>query len=158
MVGAMARGSGQDGGYRHVACCVEDVAASERALDEAGRIAGLSGARLSLVHVVETPAAFTGGRSPWSPPEERVAAELVERARAELEPAAASAGPADAVVLQSDDAAGEVVAWARREGCDLLVACPRRHGIARAILGSFASHLVRDAPCSVLLVPASPGR
>jgi len=154
----MAHTAGSDDPYRHVACCVADPADEGPALAEARRLAALSGARLSLVHVVETPAAFTGGRSPWSPPEERVAAELIEQARAELAPAAANAGSAEVVVLQGDDPSSEVLAWARSEDCDLLVACRRRPGIARVILGSFARRLVRDAPCPVVLVPPGPVR
>jgi nucleotide-binding universal stress UspA family protein len=152
-------GSAQDDGYRHVACCVADIGSADRAVAEASRVARLSGARLSLVHVVETPAAFSGGRSVWSPPERRVAAELVEEARAELAPAAAEVDHAEAVVLQSNDPPIEVIRWARREGCDLLVAGPRRRpGVADMILGSFAARLVRHAGCPVLLVlPAPPG-
>lgn len=154
----MPRKRGSDDGYRHVACCLSDATAEGPALAEARRLAALSGARLSLVHVVETPAAFSGGRSPWSPPEERVAGELIEQARAELAPAAADAGSADVVVLQGDDPSSEVLDWGRREGCDLLVACRRRPGIARVILGTFATRLVRDAPCPVVLVPPGPVR
>jgi nucleotide-binding universal stress UspA family protein len=140
-------------GYRHVACCVDRSDAAARALREAARVAAMGGGRLSVVHVVESPAAFTGGRSIWSPREEVVAADLREEAAAWVRDMSAGHGQSEVVVLEGDDPAGAVLGWAEREGCDLLVAAPRRGGLARVVLGSFASQLLRDATCPVLLVP-----
>lgn len=137
-----------------MACCVDREGAPERTLAEAARIARLSGARLSVVHVVESPDAFTGGRTPWSPPEQDIAAGLVADAQGWLEPLTGRLG-ADAVVLEGDDPPAEVAAWAQRADCDLIVICPRRGAIVHAILGSFASRVVREAPCPVLLVTES---
>ncbi len=143
-------------GYEHVACCLEGPEAGP-SLDEAVRIASVSGARLSVVHVAETPGRFAGGRSVWSPPEEEVAAGIADDARAWLERLAAESGGAQAVLLQGPEPAEEILAWARRAGCDLLVVHPRRHGVVVAILGSVTARLVREAPCPVMVVP-SPGQ
>ena len=41
--------------YRHVAVAVEDSPGSRKALDEAARMASLTGARLSVLHVTSIP-------------------------------------------------------------------------------------------------------
>jgi nucleotide-binding universal stress UspA family protein len=139
-------------GYEHVACCVEGPDAGP-SLDEAVRIASLGGARLSVVHVADTPSRFAGGRSVWSPPEEAIAAGILEDARPWLERLAAGSGGAEAVLLQGSDPAEEILAWARRAACDLLVVHPRRSGVVATVLGSVTARLVREAPCPVMVVP-----
>lgn len=133
--------------YGHVACCVESPELSRRAIDEARRVA--RDGRLSVVHVVESAEGFSGGRTAWSPPAEEVETGVVADARRWLEPLASGIG-ARAVVVVGDEPAGRVAEWARREGVDLIVVGPHRHGLAK-LLGSFASGLVREAPCPVLL-------
>ena len=140
-------------GYRHVACCCESEGVSERAVQEAVRVARLSGARLSFVHVVPSPGRFTGGRSAWSPPDEVLAQELLEDARRWLEPIAAG-HDGDAVVIAGDDLPLRLVEWARETACDLIVACPHTRGILGVVLGSFTTGLIHDSPCPVMLVPA----
>ncbi len=141
-------------GYRHVACCCESEGVSERAVLEAVRVARLSGApRLSFVHVLPLPGRFTGGRTPWSPPDEVLAQELLEDARRWLEPIAAGHG-GDAVVIMGADLSLRLKEWAREAACELIVACPHTRGILGVALGSFATGLIRDPPCPVMLVPA----
>jgi nucleotide-binding universal stress UspA family protein len=135
--------------YQHVVCCVESGELSAPAVREAARVAGLGAGRLSLVHVVGTAAAFSGGRTSRSRPEDDLQARLVADVEAWLAPLAARAGGTPVIVVD-DDAPEAVRRWAVSEGADLIVACPHRSGLAR-ILGSFASGLVRDAPCPVLL-------
>lgn len=137
--------------HRHVACCIESPERSAPALEEARRVAGAGGARLSLVHVAPTAAAFTGGRTSRSADPAAVAAHVVQEAAAWLGPIAEDQG-ADPVVLTGDAPAAAVTAWARSAGVDLIVVSPHRRGIAR-LLGSFAADIVRDAPCAVLLAP-----
>ena len=140
-------------GHGHVACCCESEHVSERAVQEAVRVAGLSAARLSFVHVLPPPGRYTGGRTPWSPPDEVLAQELLEDARRWLEPIAARHG-GDAVVIMGADLSLRMKEWAREAGCDLIVACPHTRRILGVVLGSFATGLIRDSPCPVLLVPA----
>jgi nucleotide-binding universal stress UspA family protein len=55
-------------------------------------------------------------------------------------------------VLLSGHPADEIVGLARARGCDLLVlATHGRTGFRRAVLGSVAEHVVRNAPCPVLV-------
>ncbi len=133
-----------------VGCCVAGPEAGP-ALDAARSVSSRSGARLSLVHVADPPGRFSGGRTAWSPPEDELAAGIVADARAWLEPLAAASEGAEAVVLQDSDAAEAIIAWARAEGCALLVVEPRRRGVAR-VLGSVTARLTRDAPCAVLVM------
>jgi nucleotide-binding universal stress UspA family protein len=150
----MAAGTAR--GYELVACCVDGPDGGP-ALDEAVRIAALSEARLSLVHVAEPPGRYTGGRTAWSPPEEEISADIVDQARAWLEPQAEGAGGAEVVILQGPDPAEEILGWARESGCDVLVVHPRRRGVVNRVLGSVTARLARDAPCPVMVVPG-PGR
>lgn len=141
-------------GYERVACCLDGPEGGP-ALDEAVRMVALGGGRLSLVHVAEPPGRFTGGRTAWSPPEEALAADIGAEARGWLSRLAEAAGGAEVVVLQGADPAGEILAWAGRTGCDLLVVHPRRRGVVHRALGSVTTRLARDAPCPVLVVPAA---
>jgi nucleotide-binding universal stress UspA family protein len=143
-------------GYALVACCV-DGPDGGTALDEAVRVAALSEARLSLVHVAEQAGRFTGGRTAWSPPQDEVAGGIVDEARAWLQPLAQGAGGAEVVILQGADPAEEILEWARESGCDVLVVHPRRRGVVHRVLGSVTARLARDAPCPVMVVPG-PGR
>ena len=47
----------------------------------------------------------------------------------------------------------EIVDLAKRQKCDLIITSTRgRSGLGRALLGSVADHVVRNAPCPVLLI------
>jgi nucleotide-binding universal stress UspA family protein len=139
-------------GYRLVGCCVDGPGGGP-AVDEALRLAAMAGAALSLVHVAESAGRFSGGRTAWSPPEDEVAAGIAAEAASWLSAMAERAG-AEAVVLQGDDAAAAIAAWARERGCDVLVVHPHRRGAVRTALGSVTARLARGAPCPVLVVPA----
>jgi nucleotide-binding universal stress UspA family protein len=148
-------GAGAPRGYERVACCV-DGPEGGRALEEAVRLASLSGARLTLVHVADPPGRFSGGRTAWSPPEDVLAADIAAEARAWLERLAEVAGGADPVVLQGPDPAEQILEWARGAGCDVLVVHPRRTGVLHQVLGSVTARLAREAPCPVMVVPQAP--
>ena len=65
------------------------------------------------------------------------------------------ANPAVAVshTFLEGDPAGEIVNYARDAGIDLIVMGTHgRTGIERMVLGSVAEKVLRDAPCSVLVV------
>lgn len=140
--------------YAHIACCIEDSEASISALAEARRLRDLGPGRLSVVHVATAGVVFGGG--PEAPLADVVDAH--EGSRRWLEGVAAEVPGAEPVLLEGDPP-GAVVEWARAEGPDLLVAASQRRLLERILLGSFATHLARHAPCSVLLVrpPAGEG-
>jgi nucleotide-binding universal stress UspA family protein len=116
---------------RRIAACLDDDEASLRALDEGARLRRLTGAELIVVSAVPQPTAAG-------------AAQLAERARA--------AEGARALEIPASAHAGTAVCeWAAREGVDLLIAAPYRGTVARMLLGSFAAHLLDEAPSPVLL-------
>lgn len=134
--------------YRHVAVAVEDSPGSRKALDEACRVAGLSGARLSVLHVTSLPLPppymGEGGVFLPDPQVMQDAAltwlkEMVEDIPG-AEPQVLEGHPPDAVC-----------AWTRANDVDLLVAGAERGRVERLLLGSFALHLARHAPCDIML-------
>lgn len=135
-----------EGPYAHVACCIDDSEASMRALAEARRLRALGPGRLSLVHVapralIEDP---VPGGGPGAP------RDIATDQRDWLVATAAAVPGAEAVPL-TGVAADTAVAWAREAGPDLIVAAAHRGALERALLGSFAGHLAREAPCPALL-------
>jgi nucleotide-binding universal stress UspA family protein len=81
--------------------------------------------------------------------DEREGNALLERARS----AAAAAGVAEvAVRLMTGDPAGNIVEAAGTDHTDLIVVSTHgRTGLLRFFVGSVAEHVVRHAPCSVLV-------
>jgi nucleotide-binding universal stress UspA family protein len=136
--------------FRHVACCVDRSAASERALAESVRLWRLGSGRLSVVHVATPP--VVGGYSRWGPQYQSFYGEAEEWLRTRV----ADVPSAEAVLLWGF--AGEKVAeWAAEAGADLLVAAAHHGRARRAMLGSFTTYLAKHAPCSVLVVrPTDP--
>ena len=132
--------------YAHVACCIDDSPASNRALAEARRLRALGPGRLSLVHVA--PRALIEEPVPGAA--EGVPRDIADDDRAWLAATAAGVPGAEAVAL-TGLAADAAVDWAREAGPDLVVAAAHRGPVERALLGSFAAYLAREAPCPALL-------
>jgi nucleotide-binding universal stress UspA family protein len=138
--------------FAHVACFVDGSEAGEGALRQAAALRELAGGRLSVVHVVATPAflvtlaAGLGGGVVGDPEIERAAAQtwLTELVR--------DMPGAEAVVLEGHPAA-TACDWAAEEGVDVMVVASHRGLVERALLGSFAGHVAHNAPCPVMLVP-----
>jgi nucleotide-binding universal stress UspA family protein len=62
-------------------------------------------------------------------------------------------------VLLEGDPAGEIVRYGRDAGVDLIVMGTHgRTGVERLLMGSVAEKVLRDAPCSVLVVKLSRGQ
>ena len=47
--------------YGLIGCCVDESDAAREALAQAAGLAGVTGARLAALHVVESPGRFSGG-------------------------------------------------------------------------------------------------
>lgn len=134
--------------YRHVAVAVEDSPGSRKALDEAARMASLTGARLSVLHVtsIPMPPPYMGEGGVFLPdPEAMQGAALVW-----LREITEGIPGAQPHVLEGHPPEA-VCAWAAENGVDLLVAGAERGRVERLLLGSFALHLARHAPCDILL-------
>lgn len=142
--------------FDHIACCIDDSDAAARALAHAVALRELSGGRLSVVHVIPSPAFLTalaaslGGAPVHDYAMEREAAEmwLAEEIRG-LE-------RAEGVLLEGHPAEA-AVEWAREAGCDAMVAARHSGLVERVLIGSFAAHLANHAPCPVLLIPPGEG-
>ncbi len=141
--------------YEHIACFIDDSDAARRGLAHAASLRALTGARLSVVHVVASPgylvslaASFGGGTLPDADLEREAAAMWLDEQVREIE-------GAEPVVLEGHPAAA-ATDWAEENGCDLIVLATHRGLVERSLIGSFAGHVAREAPCPVLLVPPAP--
>jgi nucleotide-binding universal stress UspA family protein len=139
--------------FRNLCVAVDLSEPSREALDQAADLARALGADLTVAHVVAPPPAV--GTDLLVAP-----GGAVEGARDEMEAleawravAEARAGRAVRGRLLIGDPARELVRLAREEGCDLVVMGTHgRTGLRRALMGSVAAAVVREAPCAVLVV------
>lgn len=127
----------------------------------AGRWAGLFGAELCVLHVLEplhVTAPF-GGEPVVLPPRpaafsREMKASLEKTARRECRGAARVS-----VHLREGVAYDEIVAAARKLQADIIIiATHGRSGLMRALMGSTAERVARHAACPVLVVPPGAGR
>lgn len=138
--------------FAHVACCIDDSTAATRALAHADALRTLAGGKLTVLHVLPSPAFLTslaaglGGAPVHDVETEREAAQMW------LEEQIHGRENAEAVLLEGHPAEA-VVDWAREGGCDVMVAARHSGRVERVLLGSFSKHLVDHAPCAVLLIP-----
>lgn len=140
--------------YRHVAVAVEDSPGSGKALEEGARMAALTGARLSVLHVTSLPVPppYMGEGGVFLPDPEV----MQDAALTWLEELVEGVPGAEPQVLQGHPP-DAVCDWAGSNGVDLLVAGAERGRVERLLLGSFALHLARHAPCDVLLARPDAG-
>ena len=144
--------------YSKILLAIDGSDSSRRALDEACRVAVLSGARVHAVYVVDK-----WGLSPYAgyyDPEAlgRVLHAdghgILQSAREVLtEQGVECDMEIDDTHDRSDDVAHCLQRCAQRQGAELVVMGTHgRHGLRKAILGSVAERLLHMARCPVLLV------
>ena len=147
--------------YQRILVPYDGSATSSRGLDEAIRLARLTGATLRLMHMVdvlmfttgfETATAYTGDLIPYM----RQAGEKVlqeGKARAESAGVETETFLVEGMATRLSEAvSNQVLAW----GADLVVIGTHgRRGVGRLLLGSDAEQIVRTAPVPVLLVRAA---
>lgn len=135
--------------YAHIACFVNDSAASATALQHAVRLRDQLGAeRLSVVHFVPPPAAYFGVYYEPATPGPGTPEWLA---------ALAAGAPASELVVIDDYneyPPAAAVHWALEWQADLLVLATHRGVFRRMALGSFAQYVAYHASCPVVLVPA----
>lgn len=147
--------------YQRILVPTDGSTTSGAGLDEAVKLARLTGAELRLVHVVDQ-LTFANGLDPYG----AYAGDLITSMRETGEGILAQARAkveAQGIKVESklfDNFAGRVsdmvVDEAKTWGADLIVIGTHgRRGITRWMLGSDAEQIVRAAPVPVLLIRAS---
>lgn len=134
---------------------------SERAFAPTAQFAELLGARIVLLHVVETAIAPSAGPPLAASAASAAGALAVREAEARRRlldiatrlPRACEARPA---LVRGADAASAVVAFAEQNGVDLIaMASHGRTGLRRLVMGSVAESVLRRASVPVLVFPAA---
>ena len=144
--------------YHQILVPVDGSPTSEKALDEAIRLAQLTGARLRLVHVVDELSYVNGFEPAMNYLNEIIPLmrEAGEKLLAHERQKALDKGvEADSVLVVEDPGriCDHVAEQARRIKADLIVVGSHgRRGIGRVLLGSDAEQIVRHAPVPVLVV------
>ena len=137
-------------------CCPIDFSDTARAaMEVAAELAKRLGAELRLLHVYPIPGyTFPDGSVVASPKMLEELAEQAERHLQEWKREAEAMGCGRVSIAKaSGEAAGEIVAFAKEAGADLLVMGTHgRTGLTHALLGSVAERVVRRAACPVLTV------
>ena len=101
----------------------------------------------------------SGFASPGLSPEEidRTRAELLQDGQALVDQAVASLGVSGARTMVLEGAPGQAVCEAARElsAAAIVMGSRGRGGVKRALLGSVSDHVVRNAPCPVVISGAA---
>lgn len=148
--------------YHQILVPVDGSPTSEKALDEAIRLAQLTGARLRLVHVVDELSYVNGFEPAMNYLNEIIPLmrEAGEKLLAHERQKAVDKGvEADSVLVVEGPGriCDHVAEQARRIKADLIVVGSHgRRGIGRVLLGSDAEQIVRHAPVPVLVVRGDP--
>jgi len=148
--------------YHQILVPVDGSPTSEKALNEAIRLAQLTGARLRLVHVVDELSYVNGFEPAMNYLNEIIPLmrEAGEKLLAHERQKALDKGvDADSVLIVEGPGriCDHVTEQARRIKADLIVVGSHgRRGIGRVLLGSDAEQIVRHAPVPVLVVRGDP--
>ncbi len=140
--------------YRHILVAVDCSEAGATALRRAEWLAATSAARLTLMHVIDH---FPeDAPTDWIPPEDADPATWLQaRAREIMDRQCAETRAVEAervVRLSRGSTAREITEWAAHHAVDLIVVGSHgKRGLA-ALLGSVSEHVLRQAPCDVLVV------
>lgn len=146
--------------YQRILVPIDGSATSACGLDEAIKLAKLTGANLRLIHVVDA-LTMTTGMLPSAhyadevPPEKKkIGEQILEHARARV---AANDVKVETFLFDSllPRVSETVIEQAKAWNADLIVIGTHgRRGVGRMLLGSDAEQIVRMAPVPVLLVRA----
>lgn len=139
--------------WKKLCCAVDFSELSRAAMREAAELARRFDGALELLHVHLPPPA--AGPDFIPPPDfvEIASAELEGTMAAWQEEAERVVGRAVHATVLPGSPAEEIVRFTRERGHDLLVVGTHgRRGVQRLLLGSVAERVVREAPCSVLVV------
>lgn len=138
--------------YRHLLLAVDLSGESARVGARARSLAAASGARLTLMHVVEYIPVDPAGEA-LLPPPVQLEQDLVAGATRRLATLGEELGiAADDRLVATGNVKQEIVRVATERGCDLIVlGSHERHGLA-VLLGGTEKSVLNAAPCDVLAV------
>jgi len=153
--------------YSHILLAVDIPLENKAVAQRAAQLAGLSGARLSLLHVVEdTTTTQMAAQEPWLTPaatplspiartlDQSLTQELAGKAKTQLQQLAADLElpEAQVIVRTGLSTKHEIHDAAEKNAVDLIVVGSHgRHGLA-LLLGSTSNAVLHGAPCDVLAV------
>lgn len=139
--------------YGRILVPTDGSAGTRRAVQHAVDLAAAHDATIHAVYVVDTASfASVSVDASWEGVSEMLTDEG-EAALAEVEELAAGAGVGVETSLLSGSPSQEIVRYAEREACDLIVMGTHgRGGIDRLLLGSVAERVVRSSEIPVLTV------
>ncbi|SFC25606.1 Nucleotide-binding universal stress protein, UspA family [Polaromonas sp. OV174] len=147
--------------YQQILVPIDGSLTSDKALDEAIRLARLTGARLRLIHVVDELSYVNGFESAMNYINEIIPLMRAagEKLLADGRQRAMDQGvSADSVLIEGGSGRifDHVTEQARRANADLIVLGSHgRRGIGRVLLGSDAEQIIRHASVPVLVVRTS---
>lgn len=139
--------------YKNILVAVDYTEEAHKVLEKAKGMAADSGARMTLLHVVET-VPVVGGPESFSYVDLYVdQPDVIDRALADMKALAAAVGVnIDNFLVLTGVPKHEITSSAEEQGVDLIVLGSHgRHGI-RLILGSTAAGVLHHAKCDVLAV------
>jgi nucleotide-binding universal stress UspA family protein len=144
--------------YQKILLAVDDGPTSEWAREEAVVLACDLGARLAVLHVIDTGFSFPAD---WNYAEDEVLArkrregdDLLRHTAARI---LAELGTRAEALLREGEPASQIVDAARDWGADMIVmGCHARGRLGDLLQGSTTRAVVRDAPCPVLIVTHEP--
>ena len=145
-----------DNCFKNVVACVDFSESSHRVIEQAIRVAQQSGASLRLLHVFSPPRKGANHVPRPSPEDQQHASDsLSERMQIALQPFESEirALQVETNVVDSARESDGIVQFIRDSATDLVVVGTRGRTGMRAILpGTVAERIVRESPCSVLVV------
>lgn len=148
--------------FTHIILGVDGSEASNKAVGVAAELAKKLAAKVTVVYAIADPIMVMPPVAPTeamiTPPllDETALVELEQAGRAITAAAAerlTQAGVSTDVRLERGPAGAQIVQAARAAGADLIVVGSRGHSkLEELLLGSVSDAVVREAPCSVLIV------
>ncbi len=144
--------------YRHILIPLDGSPLAEQALHQIPHLAA-EGAQVTLVQVVRAPLPIVAPEMAVPIPAtglEEAKAEAAAYLQTEASALAAHQVATDIAVIEGNDVAQSVVAYAKAHGVDVIVMSTHgRGGLSRLVFGSAAEEVVRHAPCPVLVIRPS---
>ena len=151
----------QTGPFRHILACIDFSPVSRAVVEEAIALATLDGSRVEVAHVFYGPWHRLHYRAPTpqAPPKFQQQYTDVLRARLEgfIEPfrKAAEGIEVESCLLESQSCGRRLAEHARERQADLLVlGTSGKSNLRHLLLGGTAERILREASCSMLVVPA----